>query len=217
MTFKSLMTYKIRIKIREFLKIIIKLFSTWDFEMKRSSSYLPRVYSAPPVCFLDNSRCWCGLYNCRGGSNSNNRSMLNSNNRPRLNSNSDPGPGGGEVVSTAVIHHHNIGPVVTVVMVTIMVTDHAHTPLKTLVTPVTRVQYRRHVSHLMGHVHMMLLWPLPDHNNSSPDPSPVTMAAPVCSVTVMVTWPEAGDWEDDAIQDNADPDTRHRDNHDDTN
>ena len=146
--------------------------------MKRSSSYLPRVYSAPPVCILDNSRCWCGLNNCRGGSNSNNR--------PGLNSNSHPGPGGGEVVSTAVIHHHKIRPGVTGVMVTIMVTDHAHTPLETLVTPVTRVQDRGHVSHLMGHVHMMLLWPLPDHNNSSPDPSPAMVAAPVCSVTVMM-------------------------------
>ena len=157
---------------------------------------LPRVYSSSPVCFRDNSCGWC--------------SLDNRNNRPGLNSNSDPGPGGGEIVSAAMIHHHNIGPVVT-----IMVPDHAHTPLVTLVTPVTRVQDRGHVPHLMGHVYMVIRDPLlPDYDHAAPDPGPAIVAAPV---TIMVTTrPEAGGWEDGAIQDNGDPQTRHRDSPDQT-
>ena len=136
------------------------------YHFKRSTSYLPRVYSAPPVCFRDNSCGWC--------------SLDNSHNWSGLNSNSDPGPGGGEVVSAAVIHNNNIRPGVT-----IMVPDHTHTPLVTLVTPVTRVQDRGHVPHLMGHVYMMLRdHPLPDHNHAAPDPGPAMVAAPV---TIMVT------------------------------
>ena len=149
--------------------------------MKRSSSYLPRVYSAPTVCFLDNSCCWCGLHNCRGGGNSIYW--------PGLNSNSNPGRR--EVVSTAVIHHYNIGPGVSG-MVT--ATDHAYTPLVTLVTPVTRVHHSGHVSHLMCHVHPMLRDPFPDHNNSSSDPDPAMVAAPIALIISAVTiGPEAGD------------------------
>ena len=67
-----------------------------------------------------------------------------------------------------------------------MTTDHTHTPLVTLVTSVTRVQHSRHVSHLMGHVHPMLRDPLPNHNNSSSDPTSAMVAAPVALIISAV-------------------------------
>ena len=128
---------------------------------------LPRVYSAPRCC-RDNS------WSCQGSDNS--WRSGNSNNRPGLHSNSDPG--GGEVVSAAVVHHNMM-----------MVPDHTHTALVAPVAPVTRVQDCGHVSHLMGHVHSALRGSLPDHDNASPDPGPAMMAtsvSPVLIVLVMV-------------------------------